>query len=193
VAGVAFVLGVLALLPLRGRPRALRVAPSTLGRAAVALVGALLVVSSSCTRANGPVPLAYGKADCDVCRMRITDQRYGGEVVTRRGKVQQFDSIECLASYVAASDSASGPISVYVSDFDQPGHLLPVSSALFVRRGGSGSPMGAGLLAVGARQDTAVVRVRFGGALLTWSQVRALAASGALRPAHDSPASGQAS
>ncbi|HET9011485.1 MAG TPA: nitrous oxide reductase accessory protein NosL, partial [Gemmatimonadaceae bacterium] len=146
-----------------------------------------------CARTSGPVPIAYGKADCEVCRMRISDERYGGEVVTLKGKVHQFDSIECLASYVAASEPVAEARSIYVSDFERPGHLLPVAGALFVRRGGSGSPMGAGLLAVAAQGDTAGVRARFGGELLTWSQVRALAASGALRPATGAPATPRAS
>ena len=133
---------------------------------------------------NDPSPIAYGRADCDVCRMRITDQRFGGELVSQTGKVHQFDSIECLANYTAASGSA--PRSLWVSDFDHPGTLLPVSGARFIRRAGPSAGMGAGLLAVSATADSTTLRTKFGAiTTMTWSDVRALAARGALRERRD--------
>jgi copper chaperone NosL len=133
---------------------------------------------------NDPSPIAYGRADCDVCRMRITDQRFGGELVSQTGKVQQFDSIECLANYTAASSSA--PRSLWVSDFEHPGVLLPVSGARFIRRAGPSAGMGANLLAVSTTTDSTMLRAKFGEATaMTWEQIRALAARGALRERHD--------
>jgi copper chaperone NosL len=185
LAAIAFGLAVAALLPWFAGASSRRVAAAA-PRAAMAAL-ALLLAAASCARSAGPVPIGYGEVDCAVCRMRITDQRYGGEFVTHTGKVRQFDSIECLAGYASTAADSAG--AAYVTDFERPGHLLPVTGALFVRRGGSGSPMGAGLLAVRARADTASLRAAFAGELLTWVQVRERTARGGLRPQHDSSTS----
>jgi copper chaperone NosL len=140
----------------------------------------MLVAALVGCRTSDPTPIAYGRADCDVCRMRITDQRFGGEFVSETGKVRQFDSIECLADYTVASTSA--PRSLWVSDFEHPGTLLPATGARFIRRAGPSAGMGANLLAISATVDSATVRARFGAAdALSWDDIRALAARGALR------------
>lgn len=190
LAGVAFVLGVIALLPLHLPKRTMPLKTDALVRAAVAIVAAFVLGGTACARTSGPVPIAYGAADCDVCRMRITDERFGGQFVTRTGKVQQFDSIECLATYVSTIPDAGASGFAYVSDFERPGHLLPVARALFVQRKTGSSPMAAGLLAVGAAADTAAVQARFDGRTLTWPQIVEQAARGALRQVPSAPVVG---
>ena len=182
LAGVAFVLAVLALLPFRHRVHTAAKPRMVPAHAIVALMAALFLPASACQRTD-PAAIAYGRADCDVCRMRITDERYGGELITRTGKVHQFDSIECLAHYsltMAQRDAGS----LWVSDFDHPGHLLVASSAHFVSRGGPGSPMGAGLLAIAAQTDVGATVKRFGVAPMTWADVRSRVARGTVRELH---------
>ena len=190
LAAAAFVLAVVALLPVPVATRNRSAWSLASRRAVVACLGLLLTGAASCARSAAPVPIEYGAADCAVCLMRITDQRYGGEFVSHTGKVQQFDSVECLASYVASLPPDAG--TAYVTDFGHPGHLLPATNALYVR-GGRGSPMGAGLLAVGAGADAASLKTRLDGELLTWSNVRELAMAGSLRPRPEPPVQGGAS
>jgi copper chaperone NosL len=183
LAAAAFAFGALALWFGRGSSLdgATR-APSRVRGDAVLAV--MLVTTLLGCGTRDPSPIAYGRADCDVCRMRITDQRFGGEFVSQTGKVRQFDSIECLANYTAASTSA--PRSVWVSDFEHPGTLLPVSGARFIRRTGPSAGMGANLIAVSVNTDSTARRAEFGvAAMLTWEELRALAARGALRERHD--------
>jgi copper chaperone NosL len=108
--------------------------------------------------------------------MRIVDNRFGGEVVTHTGKVQEFDSIECLANYSAVNAGAIR--SAWVSDFERPGTLISATTALYIKRSGAIAGMGADLLAVAPTADTASVRVRFGVAPMTWDALRTLHASG---------------
>ena len=178
----AFALGAAALFLGRKRSVALVASSAAPSRGAIAVAGVLLAWSLGCA-ANDPRPIEYGTRDCDVCRMRITDQRFGGEFVSQTGKVQQFDSIECLANYTAASPSS--PRSLWVSDFDHPGTLIPARAARFVRRAGPSAGMGANLLAVSATQNATALRTRFGGDVMSWDDIRALAARGALREKHD--------
>lgn len=173
LAVIAFIVAVLALLPFRLRVRAAAarvLAPAPAHSIAVLMV-AVLLSASGCRRAD-PAPIAYGRADCDVCRMRISDDRYGGELVTQTGKVHEFDSIECLAHYSLTPTAERDVRSLWVSDFDHPGHLMLATTARFISRGGPGSPMGAGLLAIGPATDVAATVKRFGVAPMTWTEVR---------------------
>jgi copper chaperone NosL len=44
-------------------------------------------------------PIQYGEDKCAFCRMSIVDQRFGGEIVTQKGKVYMFDAVECMVNY----------------------------------------------------------------------------------------------
>ncbi len=172
----AFVIGALALLGKRKASSPKVAAKSAVPMQGAAVVAAVMLAAMLGCATSDPAPMEYGIRDCDVCRMRITDQRFGGEFVSQTGKVQQFDSIECLVNYTAAASEP--PRSLWVSDFDHPGKLIPVSAARFVRRAGPSAGMGANLLAV---SDTASVQQRFGATALSWNDLRALAARGELR------------
>jgi copper chaperone NosL len=106
----------------------------------------LAVLLLAACAAGGPRPIAYDRDVCGFCRMTVGDPRYGSELVTTRGKVYTFDSVECLASYYLANQATAG--SVWVTG--ARGQLVPAEGARFVRAGGgtgSGSPMGLGLRA----------------------------------------------
>lgn len=152
LAAAAFILGVIAFWPRRRN----------------AVTAVLLATAAACASPD-PRPLEYGHRDCDVCRMRITDQRFGGEFVSQTGKVQQFDSIECLVNYVGAATSA--PRSLWVIDFAHPGTLIPVHSARFQRRAGPSAGMGANLVAL---SDTTISG-------MTWDELRVHVAGSTLR------------
>jgi copper chaperone NosL len=183
LAAAAFGLGALALWLGRKSSNAVP-ARTSAARGATAVMAAMLATTLLGCAPSGPSPIAYDRADCDVCRMRITDQRFGGEFVSQTGKVQQFDSVECLANYTAASSTE--PRSLWVSDFEHPGTLLPVSGARFIRRAGPSAGMGANLLAVAVTTDSTMLRAKLGETTaMSWEQIRALAARGALRERHD--------
>ena len=126
---------------------------------------------------RGPAPIAYDADACDYCRMTISDRRFGAEIVTNKGRTLTFDSIECLADYVAANEARGIVRSVWVSDYAHPGTLVPAEGARFLRaRGPAGSPMGKGLLAVVAEGDVTAMRARTGSEPLGWRDVVAIAA-----------------
>ena len=180
LAAAAFLLGLVALVPFARRSAVIAAARGTVARAAVLVIGVLLAASACRSASAEPAAIAYGRADCDVCRMRITDNRFGGEVVTSTGKVHQFDSIECLANYTVSTGTDIR--SAWVSDFERPGTLISAATAQFIRRPGPSAGMGADLLAVAPAARESIQR-RFGAAPLNWDEIRALAARHALRAA----------
>jgi copper chaperone NosL len=131
-----------------------------------AIATALLLAACS----SGPVPIAYDQDSCDYCRMQISDPRYGAELITRTGKVHKFDSIECLASFYAGLQDSASVRSLWVSDYREPGTLIPVREAVFIHHAGPGSPMGRGLLALRAGAAAATGSVPAGDTV-SWGNV----------------------
>jgi copper chaperone NosL len=64
----------------------------------LALIVSLMLFTASCT--VKPEPIQYGEDNCVLCQMTIMDHRYGTEVVTDKGKVYKFDSVECLVEFI---------------------------------------------------------------------------------------------
>lgn len=94
--------------------------------------------------------------------MTVSDPRFAAELVTVKGRIYTFDSIECLASYYLANQSTAR--SLWVTDATTPGILIPAESARYAR-GGAEAPAGAMGLALRATADGS----------LSWSDVLALA------------------
>lgn len=137
---------------------------------------ALLAGAAACA-APGPRPIAYGRESCARCSMTVSDPRFGAELVLRTGKVRVFDSIECLAAYVAAYPPEK-VASAWVTDVTRPGKLIAAAHATYVRTRRIDSPMGLGLAALGPASAATRARAGFEGPTLTWPQVLALAARG---------------
>lgn len=123
------------------------------GRRSVATVAALGVLATACApRTSVPEFSFNGKESCGYCKMAITDSRVGGVVRTEKGKEYQFDSVDCLASFVSGNQSTGSK--VWVVNFDRPGTLLPVDEAAFIPRpAGLFTGMAGTLVAVSARRS----------------------------------------
>lgn len=157
--GLAFVLGgaAFALAGYRRRPR----------------TAATVIVASAMLMACGPTgarAIALGEELCGYCRMSIIDARFGAQVRLTTGRSLVFDSVECLAGFVAAT-SADRIAEAWVTDFMHPGTFVPVAEAAFWVVGGGISPMGKGLLATTGGAPGVVTQ---GASSLSWDAVVAL-------------------
>lgn len=106
----------------------------------LAATATLLVSAAGC--GTGVPQVALDLDACDYCRMIVSDARYAAAATTASGRTVRFDSVECLASWVASQDEA--PRAMWVTDVASPGALIPVHEALFHRDPARGSPMGRG-------------------------------------------------
>lgn len=90
-----------------------------------------------------PQPLEAGKDNCHFCKMGISDTRFGGELLTRKGKVFKFDDLVCLARFLKAGGEESSNIAQTLAVlFEKPGAFLDVNKAVFVAAPELKSPMG---------------------------------------------------
>lgn len=92
--------------------------------------------------------IVFGVDACHHCKMTLLDHRFGGEIVTRRGKVFKFDSLDCLRSFARNHPEAIGDgADVFVLDGAGNGELLKAENAKFQERSDLHAPMGRAIIA----------------------------------------------
>jgi copper chaperone NosL len=122
----------------RRKNKALSVSRSAILSAAASL----LFFLSSCN--TKPEPFQVGKDVCHFCKMGISDTRFGGEIITKKGKIYKFDDLHCLISFLRAGGEAEKNISqTVIINFEKPNEFIPASSTTFVVTSELKSPMGA--------------------------------------------------
>ncbi len=119
----------------------------------------------------GPSPINYGSDICQFCSMTIIDKQHGSELVTQKGKVYKFDSVECLLNYSKNIDQAEVAMFLF-NHFDQPGELISSENASFLISEGIPSPMGAYLTAFDSRESATEAMKRYGGSLFYWDELQ---------------------
>lgn len=107
-------------------------------------IGWLVILLLGCKAEQRPIK--YGLDHCAFCHMSISDQRYGTELVTQKGKVYTFDSVECLIDF--RKENKQEVAMELLTSIYQPGKLLNASDLLVVRCKAIPSPMGRYLTAV---------------------------------------------
>lgn len=136
----------------------------------------IFLTASSCT--PSPEPIRFGTDQCELCKMTISDQRFGAEIVVKTGKAYKFDSIECMVNYLRTRqlDSASVAL-LLVTDFLSPGTLIDAKSAVYLRSEQVPSPMGADVSAYATSAAALALQLQHGGDVLSWEQVQQYIAS----------------
>jgi copper chaperone NosL len=148
--------------------------PSGAALATLLVLGATTL--SGCA-GPGPRPIAFGSEACEACLMGVVDEGHAAELVTRTGRAYAFDSVECLAAYLATMDDSAEVHSLWVTDFSNPSDLIRAEDAFFLLSPTLASPMGMGLTAFGRVEDRDGAVHAFGGGPLSWEGVRATVAA----------------
>lgn len=130
------------------------------------LVGLFLIVA--CT--SGPQPIDYGNELCHFCKMTISDQRFGSELITDKEKAYKYDAIECLVQ--DEPNHADADYELYVTDFFNPGTLIPTEESIFLISEGVPSPMGAYLSAYHSEKKAREQQEKHGGNLFDWPALK---------------------
>src|SRR5215213_8020644 len=137
----------------------------------VAMVILTILVTSCNTK---PQPFAYGKDICDDCKMTIMDPKFGGEIITKKGKIYKFDDAHCIVNFMKGAAIKESDIkqTVFV-DYENENHFLDVKSSFFVISDQLKSPMNSN---AGAFSSTKIATERaaaISGTMKTWDQLKA--------------------
>ena len=130
----------------------------------------ILLLFSSCE--PQPKAIEYGFDSCEHCRMTISDNRYGSELVTQKGKVYKFDAIECLTAFQEENKKEAAML--LVTDFTDPEKFIDAQEAWFLQSKALPSPMGMNLNAFKEKATAEKFQQEHDGKLLTWEEISKL-------------------
>jgi copper chaperone NosL len=102
--------------------------------------------------------------------MTIMDRRYGTEIVTGKGKVYKFDSVECLVEFLEDKKDGNEEFKlVLVTPFDRPGNLVNARESHVLHSRNLPSPMGMYLTAFETENAANTFQQKHGGKVYSWT------------------------
>ncbi len=100
----------------------------------------LLSILNSCQ--SGPAAIQLGKDNCEFCKMTISDNRFGAEIVTLKGKVYKFDDGHCMLAFIKAGTVTKKEIKdYYLIDYTGNHGLINSKEAKFLQGETIAGPM----------------------------------------------------
>ena len=130
----------------------------------------LIVLLSACN--TDPVPITAGKDHCDFCKMTVSDNRFGAEIITQKGKLYKFDDIHCLVSFLQQDNLDPEQVKdIYFTDFSNGHALIHSSEALLMTSEQMKSPMGGNTAAFSNKDSLNRVMAVYNGAAVQWNEV----------------------
>jgi len=136
------------------------------------VTGMILVLLSACSANNKPQPINIGQDNCAYCKMGIADTRFASEIITQKGKIYKFDSIECMVSFYQDHQNADfDKADLWVHDFLHPKEWVPEKKAKFIKTDKIHTPMGMDLIAVKNDSEIREIKKQLGGNSMKWSRL----------------------
>jgi copper chaperone NosL len=164
--GVGIILLILVILGLKGQGKwGIKIKP--ISSAFLILIPLSL---NSCN--TGPEPIITGKDHCNFCNMPVSDNRFGAEIVTTKGKVFKFDDAHCIFSFMHLPGfKEEKGYDVYFVDFTGNHSLITAATALYLKSDALRSPMNGNIAAFSSADSAHFALNRYSGTLFSWNQM----------------------
>lgn len=142
---------------------------STIPGIAPAGIAMLMLLFAGCT--IRPEPIRFGKDNCDYCKMIIVDKKFGGEIVTSKGKIYKFDDIKCVVDFINDGKAEERNSTIYFLDYNGTGNFIEKDSAFLMKSESLRSPMSGNTAAfpTTALRDEAIKTLA--GTSITWQDL----------------------
>lgn len=129
----------------------------------------LAFIISSCT--TKPQPIKMGDT-CDFCIMGVADNRFGAEIITKKGKIYKFDDIHCLLGFMKANTvPQKEQKSIVFIDFEAPHGFIESENIFLLKSGGLRSPMGSNIAAFKTLVQLKESQNKLGGEEVVWKSL----------------------
>jgi copper chaperone NosL len=113
----------------------------TLNKAVAAVSIFLMFALMSCN--TGPQPIKLGADACSFCKMSIADNRFGAEIITKKGKIYKFDDMHCVLGFMKANTINNNDIKEsWLVNFDEPHNFIDAKKSFLLKSNELHSPMG---------------------------------------------------
>ncbi len=131
--------------------------------------GSLLSLASCSQK---PEPFQYGKDECYYCKMGVIDPHFGGEVITKKGKVFKFDDLACMIRYLKSGLLTDKEISRRLTvNYSRQNDFIDADKAIYLVSPAFQTPMNghtASFVTLGEAQKVQVEKL---GNIVNWNEL----------------------
>ncbi len=132
----------------------------------------LLFLGSLNSCQAGPEPVILGTDHCAFCKMTISDNRFGAELITRKGRVYKFDDAQCLLNYIGSGELKKQDIAdIYLTNFTISHELVRAEKAYLLKGELFKGPMNGNIAAFGSEDSMKLAENQFSGKSVDWKQL----------------------
>lgn len=130
----------------------------------------LALFFTSCS--TDPEPLVYGTDICHFCKMTMMDNKFGAELVTKKGKVYKFDDMNCFLNfYNSGYENVEDFHHKLVIDYANPGKLIDASNGFYLTSAAIRSPMNGQVAAFETKASMDTFKKEWKAIYLGWGEV----------------------
>ena len=106
----------------------------------------MMILVASCN--TGPQPIKPGVDTCSFCKMTFADNKFGGEIITKKNKIFKFDDMHCLLSFKKSNSVNWEDVKeIYLVRYDGTHEFIKASKAYLLKSDDLRSPMGGNIAA----------------------------------------------
>ena len=131
----------------------------------------IMVGLQACQGNSEPKPIKFGSDQCAYCKMTISDARFGTQLQTKKGRVYNFDDVQCMISFVKESNVKKQEVSAYYLPDYVSNKLLPAEQMLYLKSEELKSPMRGNIAAFEKTEDLEKAKAELGGTVLSWEDL----------------------
>lgn len=130
----------------------------------------VMLVFTGCSK--DPKQINYGVDPCDFCKMTIVDKRFGGEIISTKGKQYNFDDIKCIVEFVDKKYIQKNKIeAVYLIDYYSGQFIKASPNTPLLLNESLKSPMASNMAAFADAHSCKNAYAAMGGQQLQWMDV----------------------
>jgi copper chaperone NosL len=137
---------------------------------ALSLSSVLIMLFSGCS--VEPEPIKIGSDNCHYCKMGISDNKFGAEVITTKGKIFKYDELHCLRSEIEEGGLEMINIKdIYFTDFCDDHKLIKSENSFYLKSSEINAPMGGDIATFSKPESLKTYQKQLGGEEVTWNQI----------------------
>jgi copper chaperone NosL len=130
----------------------------------------LIIAFSSCT--TKPAPFNYGKEACSYCKMTIMSPHFGGEIITKKGRIYKFDDLHCIIGFLRSDEIRKTNVAqTLLINYKKNDEFLNAATSTYVVSEELHSPMNSNAAAFDSRQAAAGTASSLKGVIKTWQEL----------------------
>lgn len=133
----------------------------------ILIFSVFLIFVISCSK--NPKPINFGHDDCDYCKMTISDNRFGAEVISKQGRIFKFDDMHCVKGFLDDEILPKDNVhSVWLIDFKGSEKLIQAENSFLIQNEELRSPMGGNIATFETENELKEYQNAYSGTEIKW-------------------------